>query len=79
MKILLLSICSTIFSVLMTIALLSNHIDDGNVWGIYFQDGHLLIGDFWGACFVLLFTLGAIASFGVTIWRMIALKYGLIK
>lgn len=34
-----------------------NHIDDGNVWGIYITGNKLLIGDFWSAVLVILCVL----------------------
>lgn len=71
------SVASTVFNVIMVSVLLTNHIADGNIWGIYVQDGHLLIGDFWAACLVIFFTLSAIASFGVAIWKLIKIKHGL--
>lgn len=34
--------CTTLIILIAT-----NHVDDGNIFGIYVQDGHLLVGDFW--------------------------------
>ncbi len=31
------------------ICVLYGHIHDDNIWGIYIEDGHLLVGDFWAA------------------------------
>lgn len=41
------------------IILLTSHISDGNVWGIYLENGHLLIGDFWSAVTVIVLFFGA--------------------
>jgi hypothetical protein len=36
--------------------ILAGHKDDGNIWGIYFNDTSLLIGDFWAALIVIYLT-----------------------
>jgi len=41
------------FKFLCCMILLTSHVADGNVWGIYIEDGSLLIGDFWGSLFLI--------------------------
>jgi hypothetical protein len=35
------------------IILLVSHVEDGNIWGIYIENGLLFIGDFWSTVFVV--------------------------
>lgn len=39
---------------LFIMLLLHSHVSDGNVWGIYIEDGSLLIGDFWASCLIII-------------------------
>ena len=50
-----------------TITLLTNHIADGNIWGIYIENGHLFIGDFWSAVAVIVLLFGAFIQFKAVI------------
>lgn len=42
----------------VVVIFLTSHIEDGNVWGIYMENGHLLIGDFWSAVAVVVLLFG---------------------
>ena len=33
--------------------IMSGHVEDGNVWGIYFTDEGIRVGDFWAALIVI--------------------------
>ena len=35
------------------ILMITNHTNDNNIWGIYIENGHLLIGDFWASILTL--------------------------
>lgn len=47
--------------------LLTSHVSDGNVWGIYLENGHLLIGDFWSAVAVIALFSGTLSKFKAVI------------
>jgi hypothetical protein len=44
--------------------IMGSHVDDGNVWGIYFDmNWHLLVGDFWASLLVIYLLADSLMSF----------------
>jgi len=41
-----------VVSVSIVIVLAVTYVDDGNIWGIYITDGHLVVGDFWAGMII---------------------------
>ena len=52
------SFTSIIVMVFSIIIFLTDHIEDGNIWGIYLENGRLFIGDFWSAIAVITLFFG---------------------